>query len=374
MVIIVLVATAVLALLHMHYFSGKPGIADCIYFITLVIVMGLNSHNTDYAAYERMYQRVSEAPSLFEAMQVHSDKGYMFINWVASLLGVNFVEFRFVIFTLAISAIFIMAKKLYVPVCVIYLAYVMYPMFMDVIQIRNFIISIVFLFSAYCYAHAENKWHVIGVVALMISVTVHPFALIFIPFIAFYKIYNSKKFRIITYIPIGLGLLSIVIKMLIDTYWSEVTAILTVLADWASRGHIYVGHPVLTSRQFKIYLVVVIFAWLLYKAKIYLLDLESVTEIQKKFVDISFVAYLYLICWMPFFALNMNIATRMPRDFFLLAYISLGIYVQQCKKKREKWGIILGVLFLAFFFGLVDLYISSERFNVDVIVKNNFLL
>ena len=374
MLIILLVVTAVLALIHMYYFLGKSGLVDYIYFITLLIVMGLNSHNTDYVAYESMYQRVSEASSFLEAMQVHSDKGYMFINWIASLVGLNFIEFRFVIFTLSISAIFIMVKKLNVPVCIIYLAYVMYPMFMDVIQIRNFIISIVFLFSAYCYAHAETKWHVIGFVALMISVTVHPFALIFTPFIVFYKIYNSKKFRMVTYIPIGLGVLSIAIKMLIDTYWNEVTAVLTVMADWASRGHAYVGHQVLTSRQFKIYLVVVIFTWMLYKAKNYLSNLESVTEIQKKFVKISFVAYLYLLCWTPFFALDINLATRMPRDFFLLAYISLGIYVQQCKMKRGKWGIIIGMLFLAFFFGLVDLYISNLRFNVDVIVKNNFLL
>lgn len=371
---IVLGATAMLALFHLYFWRGKSGVIDYIYFAALLIVMGLNSYNADYEAYEKMYQGASNATSLWEIMQVHPDKGYVLLNWLASLIGMNFVGFRFMLFALSLGIIFVLAKRLGAPISLIYLVYLTYPMFMDIIQVRNFIISVVVFLSVYCYARAEIKWYIIGVVALLISVTIHPFTLIFIPFIVFYKVYHSRRFRMITYIPIGLGLLSIVIKMLIDAYWTEVTAILTVLTDWAARGHSYVGYQVLTSRQFKIYLVVVIFTWLLYKAKNYLSDLESVTDIQKRFVELSFSAYLYLICWMPFFALNINLATRMPRDLFLLAYISLGIYIQKCTKEKEKWGIVFGMLFLAFFFGLVDLYIGSERFNVNVIIKNNLLL
>ena len=374
MIAIILGMTAGLALFHLYRFSAKLRFLEYIFFAVLLIVMGLNTNNADYVGYENMYQGACNASSLWDALKLHPDKGYMFLNWLSSVGGMNFIEFRFVLFALALSVIFMLAKKLEVPFSVVYLVYMIYPMFMDIIQIRNFVISVAFLFSIYCYAHEEAKWYMIGTVVLMVSVTIHTFALIFIPFILFYKIYNSKKLHIITYIPIGLGVLSIAIKMLIDTYWSEVTVMLTVIADWASRGHSYVGYQVLTSRQFKIYLVVVIFTWLLYKAKNYFSGLEVVTDMQKKFVELSFVAYLYLICWMPFFALNINLATRLPRDFFLLAYISLGIYIRKCTKREIRFGLLLGMAFLAFFFGLIDLYIASERFNVDVIIKNNLLL
>ncbi len=371
---ILLVVTAMLALIHCCYLSDKFEKLDYVYLLVLLIVMGFNSDNADYAAYERIYQKVIMATSWDGVMQAHVDKGYVFLNWMSAFIGLDYRCFHFGLFALLLVSIFIIAKKMGTPICVLYLAYMMYPMFMDIIQIRNFIISVVVLFSVYCYSHDDIRWYTIGVMSLMISVTIHPFVLMFIPFVVFYKVYQYSRFRRITYVPIGLGLLSIAIKMIIDSYWNEVTAILTMLADWASRGHSYVGHQVLTSRQIKIYLVVVIFTWLLYKAKTYLSTLECVTELQKRFVDISFVAYLYLICWMPLFALDITLATRMPRDLFLLAYMSLGIYVSKCTFQKKKMGILLGMMFLAFFFGLVDLYISTDRFNVDVILTHNWLL
>ncbi len=371
---ILLVITAILALIHLYHLSDKMKRLDYVYLMVLLIVMGLNTDNADYAAYERIYQKVSYATTWEEIMRAHTDKGYVFLNWLATVIGMDYKCFHLGLFTLLLGGIFIIAKRIGTPICALFLAYTMYPMFMDAIQIRNFIISAVLLFSIYCYAHANVRWYAIGVISLTIAVTIHPFILIFIPFIVFYKMYDTERFRPITYIPICLGLLSIAIKILIDTYWNEVTAMLTVLADWASRGHSYIGHQVLTSRQFKIYLVVVIFAWLLYKAKKYLSTSECVNDIQKKFVELSFVAFLYLICWMPLFALDINLATRMPRDLFLVAYMSLGIYLSKCTSQRIKIGLLFGIMFLAFFFGLVDLYISTDRFNVDVILSHNLLL
>lgn len=374
MVVTLLVAASVLSLLHLYYFEGKTGKVEYIYFGVLLVVMGLNSQNADYDAYRRMYQAACDATSTTEVLRVHADKGYAVLNWLFSLTGIDYITYRFVLFSLLLGVIFLLTKKLGAPVCILYLAYMMYPMFMDIIQVRNYIISVLFLVSVYCYAHGETKWDITGVALMLLAVTIQPLAAIYLMFIVFYKIYDSKRFRIITYIPIGLGLFSLVIKFFIDAYWEDITSILYRLAAITSRGGSYVDDLVLTSIHFKIYLVVLIFTWLLYKAKQNVNALYAVSKLQKRFIDLSFVAYLYMICWAPFFALNLNFATRLPRNLFLLAYISLGIYIYNCTVRRKKMIMVIGIAFLAFFFGLVDLYMSSERFNVEIIIENNFLL
>lgn len=374
MVGIVLVITALLAVIHLCFLSPKAGKLDYVYVLVLMIVMGLNSFNADYAAYDKIYQNVCGADTFAELMKVHSDKGYLAFCWIASAIGLDFTSFRFLIFAASLYIVFAIARKLQVPICVLFLAYTIYPMFMDIIQIRNFIISIAFLFSIYCYAQDTFKWYAIGVVSMIVAMTIQPLAGCFFLFIVFYKIYHSRRFCYIAYLPIALGFSAIIIKFIIDAYWIEITEWLNIVVSIFSRGSQYVGHQVLTSRIFKIYLVVIILTWLIYRAKKYLSSLECVNAIQKKFVELSFVAYLYLICWMPFFALNINLATRLPRDFFLLAYMSLGLYVRESPTKKEKWLMVFAMVFLAYFFGLVDLYIGSERFNVYVILKNNFLL
>ena len=374
MVVTLLVAATVLALLHLYFFAGKAGRIDYVYLLVLLIVMGLNSYNVDYTAYEHMYRGACDATTLGEAMRVHQDRGYMLLNFLFSVTGLDFAIFRFILFSSLLVVVFVLARLLDAPICVLYIAYMIYPMFMDIIQIRNFIISIIFLFSIYCYAHDNFKWDVLGILLMLIAVTIQPLALVYLLFIVFYKMYNSERFRKVTYIPIGVGLLSLLIKLLIDAYWKEITELLYQLASAVSRGGGYVNDLLLTSIQLKIFLVVIILTWMLYKAKIRLAAMDCVTDLQKRFVDLSFTAYVYMICWTPFFALNHNLATRLPRNLFLLAFISLAIYMQKCTNGRKKWGMLIFVVFLAFFFGLVDLYMSHQRFNLDIIIDNNFLL
>lgn len=375
MVVTLLVAASVLALLHLYYFGGKAGKADYIYFIVLLAVMGANSQNADYTAYEDMYQKVCDANAFSEVLSVHSDKGYTVLMWVLSTLGFDYVVFRFTLFALLLGITFMLAKKLDTPVCVLYLSYTVFPMFMDVIQIRNYIISVLFLASVYCYAHTDFKWDIAGILLMLIAITIQPLAIIYALFIVFYKLYRSEHYRVITYVPIGLGVLSPIINAsIIYDYWEDITAFLYKLTSVASRGADYVDDMLLPSMHFKIYFVVIVLAYLLYKAQKKIITLECVNDVQKKFVELSFVAYLYIICWAPFWGINYNFATRLPRNLFLLAFISLGLYIKECVTLKKKMMLLSFIAFLAFFFGLVDLYVSFLRFNVGIIIENNFIL
>lgn len=374
MVITVLVATAILALIHLYYFDGKNGKADYVYLFVLFVVMGLNSQNADYIPYEEIYNNISGNDNLFMAFKNHPDKGWVLINWLSASIGLEFAEFHFLCYVVLLSTVFYIAKRLGAPICIFFLTYLAYPMFMDTIQLRNFAISVLFLVSIYCYAHKTVKWYAVGIATLLFAVSIQPMALVFLPFIVFYWVYQSRRFGKLTYIFLVLGLSFPIIKELIHVYWTEIVTILHTLASMASRGSEYIGNEILDSRLLKIYIVVIVFAYILYHVKNYVLSLDNVSELQKEFSRLSFVVYLYLICWMPMFTLSLEFANRLPRDGFISAYIIIGIYVHQIQIKKKKFGIVLLTIFIAYFFGLVDLYIASLRHNVDIILNNNFLL
>ncbi len=64
----------------------------------------------------------------------------------------------------------------------------------------------------------------------------------------------------------------------------------------------------------------------------------------------------------------------MPRNCILLLAISISIYLEAEKNISIRiCAFIVGVI-LILSFGFIDLYYQSTVWNVDVILKNNFLL
>lgn len=94
---------------------------------------------------------------------------------------------------------------------------------------------------------------------------------------------------------------------------------------------------------------------------------------QSRFVNLAYQLYLYQICFFPLFVLDINFATRFPRNILPIAYAAILLSLPYVQTPWKRYGIFAAVLFLAFYFGLVDLYIGHLRGQVWIILENNAL-
>lgn len=367
-----LVAVTGIALIHFFLFRGKSSWLDGIYVLMLVIVMGFCSKNADFIPYKEIYEHISFAWETNGDIFLHSDKGFVLLNLIGTILGLDYVSFRFFLLLLPLMLLFTTVRRMRIPVCAFFLLYLMYPFFMDAIQIRNFIIESSLFFCIYLCAC--RNWHAFIVVPLFIvaAAAIQPLTLMYIPFFVFHALYKREKWRCIPYFFVAIGTAGIFFRKNILEEWRVIGHWMEAHGDLLARAAGYFGRGAADSRFLKLYIVILLLTLLLYYARKRLQQAEG-DSLASRFASLAYQFYLYQICFFPVFVLDINFATRFPRNLLPLAYGAILLSLPYVQSTWKRHAIFAIVLFLAFYFGLVDLYISSLRGEVWLILENNFL-
>jgi hypothetical protein len=148
-------------------------ILNVIFFIILWILFGFNNSNPDYLNYQRRYDNYLLNP----------EPGFRFIIKVFNDMGFNFQEFLLIISFISLFLIIKSIKNYTNKTYLVLFLYFVFPFFIDVVQIRNFL-SMVIVFYSFKYLLSYKTIDLAKYILLVIlASTIHYSALFYLIFV-----------------------------------------------------------------------------------------------------------------------------------------------------------------------------------------------
>ena len=116
--------------------NNKNKIVLLLSVIAMIVIMGGNNINSDFEAYKYFYERQTYPSSM--------EPGFVFVAKLFSQLGIEYQLFTTVVFSIGIIGLTLLAvKKTNIPHFVI-IMYMLTMIFLDTVQIRQFIVYVLF--------------------------------------------------------------------------------------------------------------------------------------------------------------------------------------------------------------------------------------
>lgn len=349
----------------------------CLGLFFMLIIMGFAYGLPDEFMYETYYLK-SENFELKNAFDYEAaliggygrDPGHMLLIRSCKQIGLSYQEFKFILHAFVIylfyKYVFLQCKL----GSFFFIMYLVYPMGMDVIQQRNYLIEIMFFISFYYYCYVEGyKRYLIWIGLLIIAATFHSSALAFIPFVLFDKILDSR-FKYIVYI----FLLMCLLMPLYSEYLQQQFLLLKLLLnDGESALTHYSGYLDKTvSHQYVWCYIFVIISYLFscffnrVKNKYGNLSVHN-----NLYIDKTKRFLLYNFCFFPLYPLFLDVALRLPRNSMLLIFMSITLIVNFANNSFKLLYLGLGIC-LALLMGRIDLYNPTLIVNVDILMNRNY--
>jgi hypothetical protein len=155
--------------------------------LLLVVLMGANTQNPDICAYQFNYE--NNRTDSFEI-------GYLLLVKLFKIFGFEYNTFRIILSAIGILLIDQTVNKLLKNKSPFYLLYFIYPFFMDVVQVKNFLAMALFIFSV-PYLISGKKIDILKYVMLIISASlIHVTAISYLPLIFFIKKQKTILFKV----------------------------------------------------------------------------------------------------------------------------------------------------------------------------------
>lgn len=373
------------SLLILSIFSLNVSLKSQKYFsiivwLSIVIVMGLSYGLPDELMYKTFFYN-SLNFSLENAFDykyslsngIGRDPGYMVFAYLARVIGMDFIEFKFFLYLIGVSALYIFAYRQSKFVLVFLCMYLIYPMAMDSIQQRNYVVEIFLFIAFYIYCNCETyKRYLLFILTMLIAATFHSSALAFLPFILFDKVLKSKcKYIIHIY------LISCLCMPLYHNYIKSQWFLVGLLFSETDTGIAHYGEYMdntVINTDLKWYIIVILL-YICMAICNYLKNTEryvNLTDMEKRYISKVKTFVLYNFCFFPLYSLFSDIAVRFPRNTSLLIFMSITILVGKSNLYYKYFLLLMGIS-IAVLIGLCDLYSPNLRVNVDILMNQNYL-
>jgi hypothetical protein len=126
------------------FFGNKSKIRVIFILVSLWILFGWNTFNPDYYNYLSWYNDVQYSSGLFTQGK---DFGYNLLMKVTQLIGLEYSGFLIVVSIIGLLLIHSTIKRYAMSDSYVYLLYFIYPFLLDVVQVRNFIMMSILIYS-----------------------------------------------------------------------------------------------------------------------------------------------------------------------------------------------------------------------------------
>lgn len=182
-------------------------IISVLLIILMLVIMGfVPSTITDYGAYEAEYFIKGS----------HFEWGYTLLQNLFSSMGVRYSTFRFILIIVGIVILSLAVKKYTANMSAFYLVYFIYPFFMDIVQVRNFLMMAIIFYASYYLESITIKNTIKYFILVFIAASIQTLAYFFI--LAFILALFRKKKKVIYIVPIlivAIGVIAAIIPGLI---------------------------------------------------------------------------------------------------------------------------------------------------------------
>lgn len=345
-------------------FNRQQNKFSYLYGIYILILLGFVYNCPDYGNYKNFYYTV-ENISYYNLL---SDPGYSYINLFCTKLGLSYTEFRFLSSTIFFFILLFVIYKLTNNTVFVLGLYIIYPLDMDICQVRNFMAYIIFLLGVYIASKYYKQRYLILTLFLFIAILFHKAFALYFPFIILEFI---RKYSIGQHISQLLFLIGILMpiyeKSIIDNTF--ILSLFLIENDAYSNFQVYSDAGV-QNGYWLTYLKLIL---MLFFSKYVYKKLQKnmkITDIKLKFSEYVYHMFRYMIMLSPMIGISATMF-RYPRNFLVPLYIICGIYLDNLKDKRERIRSIIIFIFIVFIITVIESYGASD--TIDLILTNNYL-
>lgn len=350
--------------------------AGCSFFLILFmwIIFGF-SETPDLSNYRLIYSMASSYTP-FEILTAHDikDQGYIFLNSLFSAFGFSFEEFHSILALLWILFFVYFSRKLTHNTLIVVLFYLLWPFFIDVIQMRTMVVNLIIFISLYEYSKEENQSLIKAILLIVLASFFHRLALIFIPYFLFKKVssYNIVKILVLiiaVLMPVYIGFvgsrlasqLNFYAYMQNDSTFSSLAQYDLVVAGFEKYARwLYVLGVMGIMKLLCTYMNKTSFS-------------SSATALKRNFLINCFSMSMYTACFMPLYAITGAEFGRIERCFLISFIVAIAVFLENTKNNKICIFVYCSSASVLFLAGLTDLYKALGENVIQILTENSFI-
>jgi len=326
-----------------------------------------NTMNPDYGAYSNLYSKIQNGVPMLGKTSM--EPGFILMMKLSSLFGLNYRGFL-ILTTLCCYLLIHSTVKLYCKnYSYVYLLYFIYPYLIDVIQIRNFIVMSILIYSVRYLINDGLNGKIKYIVLLLIATTIHRISIVYLPMI----LIRSEKQNIFIYY---LAICSILFSILFLLNDKEIPIFASYIESYIGHGKYLTYFKMKTHWGWILFcylqissFVMILFSKILYQKYIITSFDSKYNDITNKFINIMYYANLLLFIYMPLLILNVNF-TRIIRNILLLNYIIFSIVSSTIRDRDIKLLYNISTIIYALSFFVILVIPQTEDIILSVICNN----
>lgn len=345
--------------------------------LVLGMIMGGGYDIPDYSMYDSMY---TASIVNFNYSFDYKDSGqggysrnigYTILNNIFGTLGLSYQEYKIFTSIILLLLLLLYIKKIVPKISFVLLLYVLYPFFMDIIQLRVFYTEVILLIAVYYLSkYDRNKLGVfVFCVLVMLSGMFHSMGWLWLLFIPFRLLLQSKKFKFISWLFIITGILLPVYASFISNSFLPIMYMMAE-SDVTAHYQIYTMRDTVRLGYLYVWGYDLALAGLLYKMKKIMIESSS-TQLQKMFVTNTYNLFLFVICILPASAIATE-SFRWSRVLMIESYIALVIYTMYETNHVRRNLIAFCLLLVTILASYLNFYEGSSEFVLSSFVNNVF--
>jgi len=326
-----------------------------------------NTMNPDYEYYSNLYTKIQNGVPMIR--NISMEPGFIIMMKLSSLLGLNYRGFLILI-SLCCYLLINSTIKLYCDsYSYVYLLYFIYPYLIDVIQIRNFIVMSILIYSVRYLVNDGLNGKIKYIVLLLIAATIHRISIVYLPLIL---IRSEKQNTFIYY----LAICSILFSILFLLNDKEIPILTSYIESYIGHDKYLLYFKMKTNLGWILFcylqissFVMILFSKILYQRYIITLFESKYNDITNKFINLMHYANLLLFIYMPLLILNVNF-TRIIRNILLLNYITFSIVSSTIRDRDIKLLYNISTIIYALSFFVILVIPQKEDIILSVICNN----
>lgn len=325
-----------------------------------IIIMGGSSKNPDTVVYKNMYLMSSYT----------KNPGFGFLISMSKKIGVSIEIFRLIIAIIGIILINSVVKK-YLSKryrILFYLFYFIYPFFIDIVQIRNFLSMSIVIYALNTLIKGTLKSKFEYIFLILIAFSFQSMFILYLPLVFIDSLFNNNKFRYVIYLILFFSLILFSNKNILNS-------VIYLLSPFLKSNFQDITHYISQSTNFGGYV-----RWGISFLNIFLLkysykNLKSINTNEK------YLAYTKHVCWCNEYTLIFLPLSLITLDFYRiqrnLQLMNYMIYIFELsnifhtRKYRENLGFIILLIFILFISFIFLFVIDNSLSDVIIAIFNN---
>lgn len=345
--------------------------------LALGLIMGGAYDIPDHSMYENMYtasiMNFNYSLDYADAGQGGYSRniGYTILNNILGNIGFSYQEYKFITSVVLLLLLLLFVRKITIHIIGVISLYLLYPFFMDIIQLRVFYTEVILLIAVYYLSKHKNQisGNFIFFCLIAIAGMFHSMAWLWILFVPFRLLIQSKRFKFIPWLFIIVGAM---LPLYANVISSSFLPIMYMMAesDVTSHYQIYAMGDSVRLGYLYVWGYDLALIGLLYKIKNSIMR-QPAALLQKNFILNTYILFLFVACILPASAIATE-SFRWSRVLMIESYISLVIYSTYESNYLRKAMIAFLLVTATGIAAYLNFYAGSAEYVLSAFTKNIF--